>query len=124
MRVTPIKLPVALSDKDAVVFVIKKQKDVLTKLKDWLVSLNADPSTGKIDIPMLMIDDEADNASINTSKSKEDPTTINRLIRELASIFTKQIMSGLLPLLLQTYLLILRRQKRWRRRIYSLKILL
>ena len=38
---------------------------------------------------MLMIDDEADNASINTSKSKEDPTTINKLIRELASIFTK-----------------------------------
>lgn len=83
------KIAVALSDKDAVVFVIKKQKDVLSKLKDWLVSLNADPSTGKIDIPMLMIDDEADNASINTSKSKEDPTTINRLIRELASIFTK-----------------------------------
>lgn len=83
------KIAVALSDKDAVVFVIKKQKDVLTKLKDWLVSLNADPGTGKIDIPMLMIDDEADNASINTSKSKEDPTTINKLIRELASIFTK-----------------------------------
>lgn len=80
------KIAVALSDKNAVVFVIKKQKDVLTKLRDWLVSLNADPS-GKIDIPMLMIDDEADNASINTSKSKEDPTTINKLIRELASIF-------------------------------------
>lgn len=82
------KIAVALSDKNAVVFVIKKQKDVLTKLRDWLVSLNADPS-GKIDIPMLMIDDEADNASINTSKSKEDPTTINKLIRELASIFKK-----------------------------------
>lgn len=83
------KIAVALSDKNAVVFVIKKQKNVLTKLRDWLVSLNADPRTGKIDIPMLMIDDEADNASINTSKSKEDPTTINKLIRELASIFTK-----------------------------------
>lgn len=83
------KIAVALSDKTAVVFVIKKQKDVLTKLRDWLVSLNADPRTGKIDIPMLMIDDEADNASINTNKSKEDPTTINKLIRELASIFTK-----------------------------------
>lgn len=83
------KIAVALSDKTAIVFVIKKQKDVLIKLRDWLVSLNADPSTGKIDMPMLMIDDEADNASINTSKSKEDPTTINKLIRELASIFTK-----------------------------------
>lgn len=83
------KIAVALSDKTAIVFVIKKQKDVLTKLKNWLVSLNADPMTGKIDMPMLMIDDEADNASINTSKSKEDPTTINKLIRELANVFTK-----------------------------------
>ena len=83
------KIAVALSDKTAVVFVIKKQKDVLIKLRDWLVTLNANPVTGKIDMPMLMIDDEADNASINTSKSKEDPTTINKLIRELASIFTK-----------------------------------
>lgn len=83
------KIAVALSNKDAVVFVIKKQKNVLQKLIDWLKSLNADPMTGMIDRPMLMIDDEADNASINTSRSKEDPTTINRLVRELASIFTK-----------------------------------
>lgn len=83
------KIAVALSDKNAVVFVIKKQKDVLTKLRDWLLTLNADPMTGKIDMPMLMIDDEADNASINTNKDGDDPTTINKLIRELASIFTK-----------------------------------
>ena len=38
---------------------------------------------------MLLIDDEADNASINTSKSKEDPTRINKLIREMAALFTK-----------------------------------
>ena len=83
------KIALALSDKDAVVFVIKKQKDVLLKLKNWLLSLNANAATGMIDIPMLMIDDEADNASINTNKSKEDPTIINKLIRELASIFTR-----------------------------------
>ena len=83
------KIAVALSDKNAVVFVIKKQKDVLNKLTKWLQNLNADKLTGKIDLPMLMIDDEADNASINTSKSKEDPTTINRLIRNLANLFTR-----------------------------------
>jgi len=83
------KIAVAMTNNNrAVVFVVKKQKDVLTKLKDWLVTLNADPSTGKIDMPMIMIDDEADNASINTSKNKEDPTTINKLIRELANVFT------------------------------------
>lgn len=83
------KIAVALSGKNAVVFVIKKQKDVLNKLTKWLQNLNADKLTGKIDLPMLMIDDEADNASINTSKDKEDPTTINRLIRNLANLFTR-----------------------------------
>lgn len=83
------KIAVALNDFNAVIFVIKKQKDVLNKLTNWLIKLNADEITKKIDLPMLMIDDEADNASINTSKSKEDPTTINRLIRKLANVFTR-----------------------------------
>lgn len=76
-------------DKDAVVFVIKKNTTTLTKLTKWLIDLNADPRTHKIDMPMLMIDDEADNASINTSSDKEDPTKINKLIRKLADVFTK-----------------------------------
>ena len=83
------KIAVALQNFNAVVFVIKKQKDVLTKLTRWLKTINADILTGKIDQPMLMIDDEADNATINTSKDKEDPTTINRLIRNLANLFTR-----------------------------------
>ena len=77
------------SSNDAVVFVIKKNTTTLQKLTKWLVTLNSDPVTQKIDMPMLMIDDEADNASINTSKDKEDPTKINKLIRKLASVFTK-----------------------------------
>lgn len=83
------KIAVSLQNKEAIVFVIKKQKDVLQKLTNWLVTLNADPVTHKIDAPMLLIDDEADNASVNTSKVKEDPTTINRLIRELVDVFSK-----------------------------------
>lgn len=84
------KIAVSLaSNNDAVVFVIKKNTTTLQKLTKWLLSLNADPVTHKIDMPMLMIDDEADNASVNTSADKEDPTKINKLIRELASIFTK-----------------------------------
>lgn len=77
------------NNNQAVVFVIKKNPKTLRNLTEWLIKLNADPRTGKIDEPMLMIDDEADNASINTSKNKEDPTTINKLIRELANVFTK-----------------------------------
>lgn len=83
------KIAVSLQDKNAVVFVIKKNSTVLKKLTEWLISLNADPITKKIDLPMLLIDDEADNASINTNADKEDPTKINRMIRELASVFTK-----------------------------------
>ena len=84
------KIAVSLgADKDAVVFVIKKNTTTLTKLTKWLIDLNADPLTHKIDMPMLMIDDEDDNASINTSSDKEDPTKINKLIRRLADVFTK-----------------------------------
>jgi len=83
------KIAVSLGQTDAVVFVIKKQKNVLENLRNWLVMLNADPITKKIDVPMLLIDDEADNASVDTSKDRTDPKTINRLIRELANVFTK-----------------------------------
>ena len=84
------KIAVSLKgNNQAVVFVIKKNTTTLQKLTKWLTTLNADPITKKIDLPMLMIDDEADNASINTSANKEDPTKINKLIRELASVFTK-----------------------------------
>lgn len=83
------QIAVSLMSNDAVVFVIKKNTNVLQKLINWLRTINADRLTGKIDVPMLLIDDEADNASINTSKSKEDPTRINKLIREMAALFTK-----------------------------------
>ena len=77
------------ANNQAVVFVIKKNSTTLKKLTDWLVKLNADPLTKKIDVPMLMIDDEADNASINTSGDREDPSKINKAIRKLANVFTK-----------------------------------
>lgn len=78
---------ISLCGQNATVFVLKKNKSTLTKLIGWLKTLNADQN-GKINLPMLMIDDEADNASINTSKNKEDPTSINKLVRELANLFT------------------------------------
>ena len=35
--------------------------------------------------PILIIDDEADQASVNTAKPDRRPTTINRLIREIVN---------------------------------------
>lgn len=70
-----------------VIFVLKKNKSVLEKLEQWLTTYNN--KSGKIYAPMLLIDDEADNASVNTRKNDEDPTTINKCIRKLLTVFTR-----------------------------------
>ena len=71
-----------------VVFVLKKNKHVLEKIEGWLRLFNRDPATGFIESPLLMIDDEADNASVST-KPGEDPTTINKNIRKILKLFSK-----------------------------------
>jgi hypothetical protein len=69
------------------VFVIKKNKKTLETLISWLET-NKD-STGKIAESLLMIDDEADNASINTNGEGSDPSVINSLIRSVLNSFAK-----------------------------------
>lgn len=71
-----------------VVFVLKKNKSVLEKLEGWMRLFNRNPATGTIDSPLLLIDDEADNASVST-KPGEDPTTINKNIRKILKLFSK-----------------------------------
>ncbi len=71
-----------------VVFVLKKNKSIMKNLERWLKKYNA--RNGKIDLPMLLIDDEADNASVNTKKSEEEqPTAINECIRSLLNVFSR-----------------------------------
>ncbi|WEG11148.1 Z1 domain-containing protein [Pullulanibacillus sp. KACC 23026] len=74
--------------------VVKKNKDVLDRLIELLKSLI--DQAGDIHIPALIIDDEADQASIDTSdKAKgEDPKTINRLIRETLMLFNQKAYVG------------------------------
>lgn len=67
-------------------FVVKKNKSILRNLESWLCTNNAD-SNGKIDLPFLLIDDEADNASVNTKKEDESPTAINAAVRSILSRF-------------------------------------
>jgi hypothetical protein len=60
---------------DPVVLVVKKNSRLLANLLQWVLHVHGEenPTTGKRtinDIPLLLIDDEADNASINT---KADP---------------------------------------------------
>ena len=60
----------------------------MKNLERWLKKYNA--RNGKIDLPMLLIDDEADNASVNTKKSEEEqPTAINECIRSLLNVFSR-----------------------------------
>lgn len=70
-----------------VLFVVKKNVSVLTKLYDWLKSQNVDPVLECVNQPMLLIDDEADNASVNTKKDDEDPTKTNEIIRKICDLF-------------------------------------
>lgn len=71
------------------VFVVKKNKSVLEKLEKWLKRHNTDSKNPKIELPLLLIDDEADNASINTNDPEKDPTAINNAIRNLLKLFNR-----------------------------------
>ncbi len=77
-----------------VLFVIKKNKSILNNLIKWLKSNNLD-ARGAINLPMLLIDDEADNASVNTKKEDEDPTAINDAIRRLLKLFRQASYLGI-----------------------------
>ena len=66
--------------------VVKKNKRILNNLIKWL-SKSRDDTTGKIMLPMLLIDDEADNASVNTRSEDDSPAAINACIRKLLHEF-------------------------------------
>lgn len=82
------------SYKVPVVLVIKKHSSTLRNLLQWLKDNSARGDSEMIDQPMLLIDDEADNASINTKYNKDEVTTTNRLIRELLNTFHRSCYVG------------------------------
>ena len=71
--------------------VIKKNKDILKNLNNWLKKINT-VAGEKINQSMLLIDDEADYASVNTRK--EDASIINKAIRTLLNLFTRVTYCG------------------------------
>lgn len=77
-------LNAAISDfKKPVVLVVKKNKSILEAVSKQLQSALKDFDSSSI----LIIDDEADNASISTAAPGKDPTTINRCIRDIFNKF-------------------------------------
>jgi hypothetical protein len=83
----PLYDPQNLYRPDIRIAVVKKNSTVLKKLVHDLQSVKTDLG----EIPALIIDDEADQASINTTRPKKDSpeekerTAINRLIAQLLS---------------------------------------
>lgn len=91
-------------------FVVKKNKSVLTRLLSWIrnhVANTHDRETGRrivTNLPLLLIDDEADHASVDTremaldesGRPNEDhePTAINRLIRCILHSFSRSAYVG------------------------------
>lgn len=68
---------------EPILFVTKKNSIVINEITKWLKSLNHNE---KLDLPLLIIDDEADNATINTRRQPEETTKINEGIRSLLQV--------------------------------------
>ncbi len=91
-------------------FVVKKNKIVLQRLLDWIRNHAADatdPATGRrivTHLPLLVIDDEADHASVDTGEQlfladgtpdeEHSPTAINSRIRKILHSFTRSAYVG------------------------------
>lgn len=95
--------------KDPVLLVVKKSVSILGNLLKWVASVRGENDEtipgGKIvrDVPLLVIDDEADYASANTKEYRDDlgeidpdadPTRTNELIRKLLTLFEKSAYVG------------------------------
>lgn len=89
----------ALSGNQPVLVVVKKNGPVLRRLLNWL---DQTQENTRRNLPCLIIDDEADQASINTGgnrphdldpeeiENEESPSTINELVRTLLGMFNKR----------------------------------
>ena len=76
------------------VFVIKKNPSTLRNLIEWLTAHNAQRGTSTIREPMLLVDDEADNASINIRHRQAEVSRINGQIRQLLRLFDRSCYVG------------------------------
>lgn len=76
---------------EPVIFVTKKNKSPLESLHRWL---SEQLHGQKLTAPLLLIDDEADNASINTLENPGATTAINGAIRKILGFFDRSSYVG------------------------------
>ena len=92
-----------------IVFVVKKNATVLRNLLQWIRNSAAKATDGEgrpyvRGVPLLLVDDESDVGSIDTKKGAiddygevnpdQDPSTINKQIRKLLSLFDQSTYVG------------------------------
>lgn len=84
-------IPLGQAPDQTFIFVVKKNKSILESLLAEFEE-QAGPN-GKLSLPMILLDDESDYASVNT-KDEDNPTTINDLIRQLLKKFERSSYVG------------------------------
>lgn len=77
-----------------IVIVTKKNSTALKNIYNWLEEYSLDQRNNRIDSSLLLIDDEADFASVNTKDDEDNPTIINSRIRQILGLFTKSSYLG------------------------------
>lgn len=80
--------------KEPLVLVMKKNAKILSNLVDWLKTKSQEGGGRIAGVPMLLIDDEADNASINVASDGKGASAINSRIRELLDLFERNVYLG------------------------------
>ena len=93
MTATGVGIPLQNLTEPAV-FVIKKNSSTLKNLIEWLTEHSSRGGGQSIDEPMLLIDDEADNASINIRHGAGEVSRINGQIRDMLRIFERSCYIG------------------------------
>lgn len=81
------------STNQPVIFVVKKNVTTLKNLNKWLRTFNK-AGEDSINQSLLLVDDESDNASVNTNPEDRNPTAINKQIRDLLNLFNKSSYVG------------------------------
>jgi len=90
--ITKSNINVSVSSiKEPIIFVIKKNTNTLKNLVKYF---NNDEMEVRRKSSLLVIDDEADNASINTKKDTSETTRINEGIRDILMSFSKSSYLG------------------------------
>jgi hypothetical protein len=79
------------TQRQCVLAVVKKNASRLRALRNWLFSARPEVLAA---CPVLIIDDEADQATVNTARPDRQPSRINGLIREIVNKVPKSAYVG------------------------------